>query len=118
MSRALRACDNGVADSDTLLARREAPHNHANQADIGRKVRKASLFIGKPVIVLSALEPMDATSELARNANEKRKDIAHLYPGSKQVWVDSEHAIPLEKPETILFAIREVLPPRPSNTPQ
>jgi len=55
---------------------------------------------------------------LARDANEKRKDIARLYPDSKQVWVDSRHAIPLKKPEAILFAIREVLPPKPSNTPQ
>ena len=54
----------------------------------------------------------------ARDASEKRKDIARLYPGSKQIWVDSGHAIPLEKPEAIFSAIREVLPPKPpSNIP-
>ncbi|MEI2741709.1 MAG: alpha/beta hydrolase [Candidatus Competibacter sp.] len=84
----------------------------------GESVLSLPPFTGKPVIVLSALEPMEATSELARDANEKRKDIARLYPDSKQVWVDSGHAIPLEKPEAILSAIREVLPPKSSNTPQ
>ncbi|MGB2679762.1 MAG: hypothetical protein WBE39_00415 [Candidatus Competibacter sp.] len=84
----------------------------------GENVLSLPPFTGKPVIVLSVLEPMDATSELARDANEKRKDIARLYPGSKQVWVDSGHAIPLEKPEAILFAIRAVLLLKSSNAPQ
>ena len=64
---------------------------------------------GKPVIVLSAKKPMDETSELARDANAKRVDIARLNPGAKQVWVDSGHAIPLEKPEVVVAAIHEVL---------
>lgn len=63
----------------------------------------------KPVIVLSAQKPMSETSELARDANAKRSDIARLHPGSKQVWVDSGHAIPLEKPEAVIAAIHEVL---------
>lgn len=66
-------------------------------------------FNGKPVIVLSARKPMDETSELARDANAKRVDIARLNPGAKQVWVDSGHAIPLEKPEAVVAAIHEVL---------
>ncbi len=64
---------------------------------------------GKPVIVLSAKQPMSETSDLARDANAKRVDIARLHPGSKQVWVDSGHAIPLEKPEAVIAAIQEVL---------
>jgi len=64
---------------------------------------------GKPVIVLSARRPMEETSELARDANAKRVDIARLNPGAKQVWVDSGHAIPLEKPEAVVAAIHEVL---------
>ena len=48
--------------------------------------------------------------DLADDANEKRKDIARLYPGSQQIWVDSGHGIPLEKPETVIAAIRQVLP--------
>lgn len=66
-------------------------------------------FTGKPVIVLSALRPMKEKSVLADDANEKRNDISHLYPGSKQVWVDSGHGIPKEKPESVIEAIREVL---------
>ncbi len=64
---------------------------------------------GKPVIVLSAMGPMKETSELARDANKKRVDIARLNPGAKQVWVDSGHAIPLERPEAVVAAVREVL---------
>ena len=61
----------------------------------------------KPVYVLSATEPMKEHSPLADDANEKRRDIARLYPGSKQIWVDSGHSIPLEKPESVIAAIRE-----------
>lgn len=46
---------------------------------------------------------------VADDANAKRKDIARLYPGSKQIWVDSGHGIPLEKPEMVVAAIREAL---------
>lgn len=64
---------------------------------------------GKPVIVLSAKEPMNETSEMARDANAKRADIVRLHPGAKQVWVDSGHGIPLEKPGDVVAGIREVL---------
>jgi len=64
---------------------------------------------GKPVVVLSAQKPMSETSELARDSNFKRGDIARLHPGAKQVWVDSGHVIPLEKPDAVIAAIHEVL---------
>ncbi|MBP9737990.1 MAG: hypothetical protein KBD82_20385, partial [Rhodoferax sp.] len=64
---------------------------------------------GKPVIVLSAKKPMSESSVLADDANAKRVDIARLHPGSKQVWVDSGHAIPLEDPQAVTTAILEVL---------
>ena len=69
-----------------------------------------TLFSGKPVIVLSALRPMESRSMLADDANKKRKEVARLYPGAKQIWVDSGHGIPKEKPESVIQAIREVLP--------
>jgi alpha/beta hydrolase fold len=75
----------------------------------GESVLGLPAFIGKPVVVLSALKPMQEKSELADDANEKRKDIAHLYPGAKQIWVDSGHGIPLEKPGSVITAIRETL---------
>lgn len=64
---------------------------------------------GKPVFVLSAQKPMQEKSALAIDANEKRKDIVRLHPGAQQIWVDSGHVIPLEKPEAIVEAIREAL---------
>ena len=81
----------------------------------GERVLSLPAFTGKPVIVLSASRPMNEKSELADDANEKRKNIARLYPGAKQIWVDSGHGIPLEKPESVISAIREVLAIRQSN---
>jgi hypothetical protein len=75
----------------------------------GEQVLALPTFTGKPVVVLSASEPMKQVSELARFANEKRSDIARMYPGAKQVWVASGHAIPLEAPEAVILAIREAL---------
>ncbi len=66
-------------------------------------------FTGKPVIVLSAQKPMSETSDLALDANAKRVEIVQLHPGAKQVWVDSGHAMPLEKPDAVIAAIHEVL---------
>jgi pimeloyl-ACP methyl ester carboxylesterase len=62
-----------------------------------------------PVFVLSALRPMQASSALADDANRKRADLAHLYPGAQQVWVDSDHGIPLEKPDAVVNAVREAV---------
>ncbi len=75
----------------------------------GRALLSLPPMIGKPVVVLSARKPMAETTELARFANAKRVDIARLNPGAKQIWVDSGHAIPLEKPEAVVTAIRDVL---------
>jgi pimeloyl-ACP methyl ester carboxylesterase len=75
----------------------------------GRQVLALPTLSGKPVWVLSASGPMKETSALARIANEWRVDVARLYPGSHQVWVDSGHAIPMEQPETVVQAINEAL---------
>lgn len=64
---------------------------------------------GKPVIVLSAARPMQETSDLARDSNAKRVDILRLNPGARQVWVDSGHGIPLEKPDAVIEAIEDIL---------
>ena len=80
----------------------------------GEEVLTLPTFSGKPVIVLSAMRPMNVKEKgaLVDDINEKRKDIARLYPGSQQIWVDSGHGIPLEKPETVIAAIKQVLPIR------
>lgn len=75
----------------------------------GKQVLDLPILSGKPVFVLSASKPLDEKSPVADDANAKRKDIARLYPGSKQIWVDSGHGIPLEKPEAVVVAIREAL---------
>jgi pimeloyl-ACP methyl ester carboxylesterase len=76
----------------------------------GKQVLDLPTMSNKPVFVLSASKPLGEKSKVADDANEKRKNIARLYPGSKQIWVDSGHVIPLEKPESVISAIREVLP--------
>ncbi len=60
-----------------------------------------------PVFVLSAAKPLEDHSEMADDANEKRRQIARMYPNAKQIWVDSGHGIPLEKPEAVIEAIRQ-----------
>lgn len=75
----------------------------------GEQVLNLPTLNGKPVYVLTAAEPMKETSDLARFANEKRIDIARLYPGSHQIWVDSGHGIPLEKPQAVVEAILNAL---------
>jgi hypothetical protein len=84
----------------------------------GKQVLDLPTFSNRPVFVLSASKPLEETSKMADYANEKRKDIARLYPGSKQIWVDSGHGIPLEKPESVVFAIREALAPKQPNVSQ
>lgn len=61
------------------------------------------------VTVLSALRPMESSSALADDANRKRAGLARLYPGARQVWVDSGHGIPLEKPEAVVRAIQDAV---------
>jgi pimeloyl-ACP methyl ester carboxylesterase len=75
----------------------------------GEQVLSLPTLQDKPVFVLSASEPMKVKSKLADDSNEKRKDIARLYPNAKQIWVDSGHVIPLEKPESVVSVIREAL---------
>lgn len=75
----------------------------------GDEVMALPTVSNKPVIVLSALQPTEESSTLADDANAKRRDLVRLYPGAKQIWVDSGHAIPLEKPDAVVSAIREAL---------
>ncbi|OYY74842.1 MAG: alpha/beta hydrolase [Gammaproteobacteria bacterium 28-57-27] len=84
----------------------------------GKQVIELPTLSNKPVLVLSASKPLEDTSRVADDVNEKRKDIARLYPGSKQIWVDSGHGIPLEKPESVISAIREALPIKQARSPQ
>lgn len=72
---------------------------------------------GLPVYVLSAERPLRESSALADDANAKRRDLVRLYPGATQIWVDSGHVIPLEKPDAVIDAIRmAVKASRPMST--
>lgn len=75
----------------------------------GESVLALPTFSGKPVFVLSALKPLAERSETADYINEKRRDVVNLYPGAKQLWVNSGHNIPREKPEAVVEAIRAAL---------
>lgn len=75
----------------------------------GEQLLSLPSYTSGPVFILSALKPMSETSELATDGNEKRKDLLRLYPGAKQIWVDSGHSIPLDKPDAVISAIEEVL---------
>ena len=75
----------------------------------GQGVLSFPPFKGKPVIVLCALLPYEAKSQRAEFLNSKRHDLARLYPGSKQIWVESGHFIALDRPDAVIAAIREVL---------
>lgn len=73
----------------------------------GQQVLNLPSPANKPVYVLSAAKPMEEKSTLADDSNQKRKEIALLYPGSKQIWVNSGHSIPLEDPASVITVIRE-----------
>ena len=75
----------------------------------GEQVLALPTLSDRPVYVLSASASMNETSEIARFTNEKRAEIASLYPGSMQIWVESGHAIPLEKPDAVVKAIKSAL---------
>lgn len=75
----------------------------------GESVLALPTFSGQPVIVLSALKPLSVRGDHADDANEKRRNVVRLYPGAKQVWVDSGHKIPQEKPEAVVEAVREII---------
>ncbi len=58
-----------------------------------------------PIVILSAKESSDLYKDLSDDANAKRADLLRLYPGAKQIWVDSGHMIPIEKPQAVIDAV-------------
>jgi pimeloyl-ACP methyl ester carboxylesterase len=75
----------------------------------GKEVLLLPTVTGKPVLILSASKTIKISREIDGHSMAKRKDLPRLYPGSRQIWVDSTHWIPAEKPEAVVGAIREVL---------
>lgn len=62
-----------------------------------------------PIRVLTATKPEIATNEYEQDLIDKKKDIVNLYPNSKQTFVKGGHVIPIENPEAVVTAIREIL---------
>ena len=107
----------GAIESQSLLVRGMAKAlitgTAKNELDgltqTGQQVLSLPTVTDIPVYVLSAAEPMKETSDLAKFSNAMRQDMAHMYPNAKQVWVESGHAIPLEKPEAVVNAVRAAM---------
>lgn len=93
-----------------IYARGTAADELALIPETGRQVLALPPPAGVPVWVLSAERPMrEQGSAVARWANALRADLAQLHPGARQVWVDSGHDMPREKPDAIVAAITEAL---------
>jgi pimeloyl-ACP methyl ester carboxylesterase len=75
--------------------------------ETGNQVLKEPSFAGKPVVILSVKDA--ATSDTARFYQDKRADLARLYPGSRLEWVDSGHFIQQDRPEIVIQAIQDIL---------
>ena len=76
----------------------------------GQEVLAAPPFVGKPVIILSAGRDPSAPGATDRSPDQLRRlDLARLYPGSRQVWVDTGHNIQRLCPEVVIAAIHEML---------
>ena len=84
----------------------------------GQSILSMPSYTSGLVEVLSALRPMQERSNpMSEHANHLRSDLVNLYPGARQVWVDSGHAMPLEAPEAVVAAIRRVLKQQPRRPP-
>jgi pimeloyl-ACP methyl ester carboxylesterase len=76
----------------------------------GQEVLAAPPFVGKPVIILSAGRDPSAPGATDRSPTQlRRRDLARLYPGSRQVWVDTGHDIPRLRPDVVIRAIQEMV---------
>jgi hypothetical protein len=85
----------------------ESQENELKAAEqTGKQILSLPTVSGKPVVILSAREK--SNSDRARYFNEKKADLARLYPGARQMWVDSGHVIHKDKPEVVIEAIRSV----------
>ncbi|MDR4469682.1 MAG: alpha/beta hydrolase [Nitrospira sp.] len=75
----------------------------------GQQVMSLPTLTGKPVIILSANDWLNDTSEEMPDAMDYHEDFVHLYPGCTHIWVESGHDIPHDNPDAVITAIRDVL---------
>ncbi|MBB4844584.1 pimeloyl-ACP methyl ester carboxylesterase [Paucibacter oligotrophus] len=75
----------------------------------GEQVLGLPTVTGIPVFILSAKADPSDNSEAAQFARQKRAELATLYPGARQIWVEGGHAIPIENPDAVIAAIQAAL---------
>lgn len=75
----------------------------------GQQVMALPVPTNIPIYVLSADIPVDRTFPLSVDADQKRRDIKNLYPGSTQIWVKSGHAVPYDNPDAVISAIQTAM---------
>ncbi|RQO55659.1 alpha/beta hydrolase [Paucibacter sp. KBW04] len=75
----------------------------------GEQVLTLPTLTGIPVFILNAQADPSDKSEAAQFARQKRVEMATLYPEAQQIWIESGHAIPIEKPEAVIAAIQAAL---------
>jgi pimeloyl-ACP methyl ester carboxylesterase len=73
----------------------------------GEQVLGAPGFDGARVTVLSAGHDPALEGREPTPGEALRLDVARLYPGSQQHWVDSGHNIQVSHPQVVIDAIRE-----------
>jgi hypothetical protein len=61
------------------------------------------------VTVLSASEPVDKNSKYSIYVYKLRQDMSSLDSNSKQIWVDSGHNIPAQKPDVVIEVILDAI---------
>lgn len=66
-----------------------------------------------PIQILTATEPETASNEYLQDLIDKKKNMVQLYPNSKQYFIKGGHVIPIETPQAIVSAIREILAQQP-----
>jgi pimeloyl-ACP methyl ester carboxylesterase len=108
-----------AAESEiTFLA--QSKHARAMAAEIRtmreteQQLRHARDFDDIPLIVLSekwtfSADPRPTEAEAARIEDELQTEISRFSRRGKHIRVDAGHMIPLEKPDAIVNAIREIL---------
>lgn len=94
------------ARASTLLWTEAAEREFAAVAETGEAVLRQPLSVDMPIIILSATEK--PTSDLSRFIMMKKTDLARLYPGSCQIWLDSGHFIQLDHPLAVVDAVQAV----------
>ena len=87
-------------------------------ADSIAEIRKAGNFGSRPLIVLTADNPLDADPILTQEQMQKLKNVwihvlqvreAHLSTRGKQIIVsNSTHMVPFDRPDAVVSAIHEV----------